>query len=1155
VSDQSKQSGSIDPRVEAALREYLERIDRGEPVKPEDFLSQHAEIADALRSFITAEVELRKLAGAQSPPESDELATGLFAAHGQETLPPGPERGAEPARAGLQGQLGRYRIIRALGSGAMGIVYLAEDTQLQRQVAIKTPHFEDDPTGEMLDRFYREARTAATLRHANICPVYDVGEIDGKRYISMAYIEGRPLAALIRADKPQTQRQILLAIHKLAQAIQHAHDHGIVHRDLKPSNIMVDKKGEPIIMDFGLARQIRRDDDIRLTKSGMLIGTPAFMSPEQVEGEPERIGPATDQYSLGVILYELLTGRLPFVGSVTAVMGQILFKEPPPPSQLRPDLDLRIEAVCLKMMAKNSTDRFPSLSAVASDVAKILKNPAAKAASEEQVEAPTPNPATKAPADLRRREADASQILERLQQQALTEDLLKSRQHRARDGAEQHHSGIGSGTAARREPLAQFRRRNQGIWLAWSVVAVGMVIIGVMFVVFGAPKLDNAISSSPPDSSSASSEKPDNKPLTAKGAENAAKQAQLAKTTGAEPKRPDLLLAPKKADGQRPPTPPIDGKTHAASATASHKLAADQPARPNSELHRPLPRPEATLKNVALEDPEKGIALPGIGGWVMLPDGVTLIVALPDRAQLVYIDTRANQEMKRVSLKFRPNLLAAQGKRLFVSVQGACRVNILDLPSGTFRKPIDVPGEAVMEMACHPKKGMLYVSATPRAGSGARGYLSVIDPISATVAPAGDLATARPEKRVERQSNGSVQNYDVTAIQNVRGQMHLVLDAKTAGTLYVARHVMFGAEEVKQRLGLAQYAIAGKIEYNQVPPSWSDHLPADGVNQDLLPVGPFWPLEQTGDVAWATTPTREPFFGTLHVSSDGKKVALLGGGGQICLYSTQDFTSRAGTIECPGVSDFVFHPVLDLIAAEGSNIVSGVNRGLALFLFDSKSLRQVAIIALGRGAVTDPTHSARLLTFGSRGTSLLHYDWLHGGSLRSFPLTLPSADREALAKAYRADVPAFQVPDAIEGENMKILASSPGFSIGPQDMTTVRVGRWSGDKQLFARARKSGAWAELELPATSDGKYRIVAYLARSSDYGIVQFTVNGTRIGTPIDGFADSVKTTGAIDLGEAALKKGPNTLRVEVVGTNPDSRPPRYAFGLDCVVLKRSP
>ena len=349
---------------------------------------------------------------------------------------------AETGVAGLAGQFGRYRIIRALGKGAMGTVYLAEDTHIERQVALKTPHFTEDPTGEQMERFFREARSAGNLRHPNICPIYDFGQIDGKHFITMAYIEGRPLSAFIQPDKPQSERQILIVIRKLALALQEAHDKGIVHRDLKPANIMVDTSGEPIIMDFGLARQASRGDDIRLTQTGNILGTPAFMSPEQVEGDPEKIGPPTDQYSLGVILYELLTGQLPFHGSVMAVMGQILTKEPPRPSQLRPEMDQRVETVCLKMMAKTPSERFASLKAVADELATILKSPASKPASKEK-----PGP------------------------------------HRARE-IQEKYSGYGEGGTARIGVLNQFRRPlNDGGWIPWSVLAFGLAVFGVMAAV------------------------------------------------------------------------------------------------------------------------------------------------------------------------------------------------------------------------------------------------------------------------------------------------------------------------------------------------------------------------------------------------------------------------------------------------------------------------------------------------------------------------------------------------------------------------------------------------------------------------------------------------------------------------------------------------
>ena len=197
----------------------------------------------------------------------------------------------------------------------------------------------------------------------------------------MAYIEGNPLSAFVRSSKAQPERQVLALVRKLALALQNAHDHNIVHRDLKPDNVMVDKRGEPLIMDFGLAHNVRPEEEIRLTHAGTLVGTPAYMSPEQVDGDPEKIGPLSDEYSLGVILYELLTGQLPFRGSIMAVLGQIVTKEPPAPSQARPGLDPRTDALCLRMMAKNPSVRFPSLAAVAAELATILKNPGGSSAS------------------------------------------------------------------------------------------------------------------------------------------------------------------------------------------------------------------------------------------------------------------------------------------------------------------------------------------------------------------------------------------------------------------------------------------------------------------------------------------------------------------------------------------------------------------------------------------------------------------------------------------------------------------------------------------------------------------------------------------------------------------------------------------------------
>ena len=155
-------------------------------------------------------------------------------------------------------QFGRYRIRQMLGQGAMGRVYLAEDVPLGRRVALKIPTLREGDSSELLDRFYREARSAGGLNHPKICPVYDVGEIDGVHYIAMANIEGRPLSDLLASNKPLAERQAMILVQKLAHALQEAHNHRIVHRDLKPSNIMLDAGDEPIITDFGLAPHLPR---------------------------------------------------------------------------------------------------------------------------------------------------------------------------------------------------------------------------------------------------------------------------------------------------------------------------------------------------------------------------------------------------------------------------------------------------------------------------------------------------------------------------------------------------------------------------------------------------------------------------------------------------------------------------------------------------------------------------------------------------------------------------------------------------------------------------------------------------------------------------------------------------------------------------------
>jgi predicted Ser/Thr protein kinase len=302
----------------------------------------------------------RQATAAERIASSSSSFRGLVGAPGSSFGDGKPGQSDPNQTLGLGQTFGRYQIRKVLGSGSMGSVFLAHDAQLDRQVALKVPQLEHDSTGELTQRLYREARAAATLNHPNICPIYDVSEHEGTCFIAMGYVSGQPLAAYIASKKRQPEREAAKVVRKLALALQEAHQHGILHRDLKPTNIMIDKRGEPIVMDFGIACWFDDQTQTRLTQQGAIVGTPAYMSPEQIEGR-SKIGPASDIYSLGVLLYQILTGRCPFEGTVLNVISQVLHQDPPDAREFRPDLSPELIAICERAMRKNPPDRFASM--------------------------------------------------------------------------------------------------------------------------------------------------------------------------------------------------------------------------------------------------------------------------------------------------------------------------------------------------------------------------------------------------------------------------------------------------------------------------------------------------------------------------------------------------------------------------------------------------------------------------------------------------------------------------------------------------------------------------------------------------------------------------------------------------------------------------
>ena len=365
------------------LAEYEARQQCGATADLADFAQRFPRQADELRRLVgLARDEAAPAAGRASHEtvRPTDHATDGGSAGSVTTDPPTavqdrPASGPVP----LPERLGRYRIVRELGRGAMGAVFLAHDSHLDRTVALKVPVFTAADGPEVRQRFLTEARAAATIEHPNVCPVYDVGEIDGTPYLTMAYLQGQPLAQLLERSAPLPQRQAADLVRRLTGALQAAHERGIIHRDLKPSNIIINARGEPVILDFGLARRLR-PDDARLTRTGQPVGTPAYMSPEQVAGALQLMGPGCDIYALGVILYQLLTGRLPFAGSIAEVLGQIVTQPPLPPSHLRRGLDPTLEAVCLKALSKKVADRYAGMGELGAALADYLNRDATPAA-------------------------------------------------------------------------------------------------------------------------------------------------------------------------------------------------------------------------------------------------------------------------------------------------------------------------------------------------------------------------------------------------------------------------------------------------------------------------------------------------------------------------------------------------------------------------------------------------------------------------------------------------------------------------------------------------------------------------------------------------------------------------------------------------------
>jgi HEAT repeat protein/tRNA A-37 threonylcarbamoyl transferase component Bud32 len=336
-------------RFDEILAEYLIRIDRGEEVDREEFIRQHPEVGEELRAYFA---------------DADAVDDAI----GSESALPDGDEGPLPVIR----YLGDYELFAVIGRGGMGVVYKARQRSLDRIVAVKMIQSRWLAEPGSVERFHREARAAATLQHPNIVRIHEIGKHENWHYFSMDYVEGLSLAEMTR-ERTLHREKAARYVRQAAAAIAYAHSQEIVHRDLKPSNILIDEHDEPRITDFGLAKHLAEDSD--LSRDGQVVGTLPYMAPEQAEARREAMGPATDVYGLGATLYQLLTGRPPFLAdSDPAILRQVLTADPIFPSLINPDVDRRLEAICLKCLEKNPKDRYVSAGQLAEELTCYLND-------------------------------------------------------------------------------------------------------------------------------------------------------------------------------------------------------------------------------------------------------------------------------------------------------------------------------------------------------------------------------------------------------------------------------------------------------------------------------------------------------------------------------------------------------------------------------------------------------------------------------------------------------------------------------------------------------------------------------------------------------------------------------------------------------------
>ncbi|MCA9072164.1 MAG: protein kinase, partial [Planctomycetaceae bacterium] len=339
---------SNESRIDEIIAAFLQSREAGETISTERLFDENPEYAGELRKFFS---KYEQMAGAVEP---------MISKRSPDRIPP------------MLREFGDYQLLTPIAQGGMGIVYKARQKSLNRVIALKMIRSGAMASDADVQRFRCEAESAAKLKHPHIVTVYEVGEHLGQLYFTMPYITGGNLAAMVSTKQPLTPERAVRYVIEASEAIDYAHDQGILHRDLKPANILVDASDQVQVTDYGLATQV--DSDSELTRTGQIIGTPSYMSPEQASGQKDLVGPGSDVYSLGAVLFELLTGGPPFRAATSVeTVRQVIEDNPPSPRILNPAVPRDLETICLKCLEKSPARRYVSAGELAEELRRFQR--------------------------------------------------------------------------------------------------------------------------------------------------------------------------------------------------------------------------------------------------------------------------------------------------------------------------------------------------------------------------------------------------------------------------------------------------------------------------------------------------------------------------------------------------------------------------------------------------------------------------------------------------------------------------------------------------------------------------------------------------------------------------------------------------------------